>query len=470
MKKIAICFILVTIFNVTGCNNKKYTQDYDNTEVNSEISTQFPNFTFDNNEGQYYMSYGTAAAENGYYYVTRPELSSENMEFIYYYDMTSQTSVPLCSNLQCKHNDSSCDAFVSDDKCLGGMIWYHSGRIYMIERTQEKDSLVSYDKEGRNKENECVLSDGKEILGFKGGISGAACMSGDYLYFVLSDLDSATDGHCEVKVYRKKLKDNSKAEELEKSMINTDQGGSNSFNFRPIDDKVYIFTIQDSAYTIFEYDIANNRFDTLMNIKITDITEICRGKIISSKVIDREQNVYFVSSIEGEKIDKVSKRTNILNKYNTVTKENEELYVLEGSETEFVSMGSLKLSCYDGKYIYFYENTQNMTTLDSRNNIVIMNTDGSIVDKIHFDVNKEFMDKYYTKWSNLDVDINIIGGDERYLMITTSQNNIKGIEVSDENMVIINNAPKNRRIFPNTVAVFNKNQIGTGEHIWIKVK
>lgn len=487
MKKLKVFLSIIIVLLVSGCNNSKYTKDYDDVKVNSNSLQQFPEFSFDTNEGQGYMSEGSAASENGYYYITKPAMSTTPDKFIYFYDMESQTSVPLCSNLNCNHNDSGCDAYISDDKCLGENIWYYGGRIYMIERTQEKDSLVSYDKEGRNKKNECVLSVDNAYIGIKSNTTGVACVNGGYLYYELNNPEDITDGYSPVTIYRIALDGNSKAENLATFKISSNAGGS--FKFYTIGDKVYIISIQTTSltectYLLYEYNSKENNLKTLFEKDNTEITETCRGRIMfwtSKSFVDTDENLYYVSYIKGE--EEVGNNigltnyngTCILNKYNSVTKENQEIYVLEGSQTEYVGTDAITLGCCDGKYLFFYEGclalplNKNPTPLETSNNIVVMNSDGSIVDKIHFSINKEFKDKY-SLGSGMSISrINIVGGDERYLMIQTSEEAIKGIEQSDEMMALEKTGGK-ITYKSNIIAVFDKKQIGTGVYNWFKVK
>ena len=52
-----------------------------------------------------------------------------------------------------------CEAYISKNKLYWIIkIWYHNHRLYMIERTEEKDMLVSYDKTMRDKKEEKTLS------------------------------------------------------------------------------------------------------------------------------------------------------------------------------------------------------------------------------------------------------------------------------------------------------------------------
>lgn len=63
MKRLKIFLSIIIVFLVWGCDNSKYTKDYDDVNVNGSTLQQFPEFKFNNNEGQGYMSEGSAASE-----------------------------------------------------------------------------------------------------------------------------------------------------------------------------------------------------------------------------------------------------------------------------------------------------------------------------------------------------------------------------------------------------------------------
>jgi len=481
--KILFIIIIIIMSNVLiGCNNSKYTEDYKNIEVNSSILAQFPGFTFNNNEGQYYMSGNSAAAENGYYFITQNASDSGTNNFIYFYDMTSQTSVPLCSKLNCQHNDTSCDAYISDEKCFAKMIWYYGGRLYMIERSSEKDILVSYDSEGRNKKEERTLSDANSIVGSQSSGNGAACLSGGYFYYILYNSKKSDNN---MMLNRINLS-NGKVEGLG-TFTMSEKAGIKCY---PINGKIYIFTIEYSSsgniYKILQFNSEDNSFDTAVEFKVAESSGKCRGEIINwciENAIDNEGNVYYLSWIKGKEINGIGYNgTYIMNQYNPSTKENKELYILEGSETHLVGPDVLSIGGYDGQYIYLYESVmvpdkKAETPLEDSNNIVVMKTDGSIVDKFHLFISKEITDKYYKSYrtSALNIKINIFGGDERYLMISTNRYNIQGMEFSDKLTLSMLNWQKNATakkltVSPEVVAVIDKNQIGTGSFTLIKVK
>ena len=137
MKKILLIMMTVTTALVmTACSGKT------NSQTSSE-DYKYSSYVYDDNAPQYYMSDNAAASETGYYYIAGAPVNNNRNSYIYYYDMVKDMTIPLCSKMDCDHMTEECEAYMSKDACLGNKIWYHNQRLYMIERTTEKDILVS---------------------------------------------------------------------------------------------------------------------------------------------------------------------------------------------------------------------------------------------------------------------------------------------------------------------------------------
>ena len=145
LKKAVLAILIAGIAVLTACSNNKTVKNDDNVYKYSDYEYK--------DEAQFYMKKNAAAAEKGYYYLAKSPVSSEEYKFMFYYDMVNANSVALCSNVNCTHDNAECEAYLSDEECLGSTIWYYGGRIYMIEKTKEKDILVSYDKTLRDKKS-----------------------------------------------------------------------------------------------------------------------------------------------------------------------------------------------------------------------------------------------------------------------------------------------------------------------------
>ena len=150
MKKAVLAILIAGMAVLTACSNNNTVKKDDNVYKYSDYEYK--------DEAQFYMKKNAAAAEKGYYYLSNSPVSGENYKFMYYYDMINNNSVALCSKVDCAHDDAECEAYLSDYERLGSAVWYYDGRIYMIEKTKEKDILVSYDKTLRDKKTEKTLS------------------------------------------------------------------------------------------------------------------------------------------------------------------------------------------------------------------------------------------------------------------------------------------------------------------------
>ena len=177
LKKAVLAILIAGMAVLTACSNNKTVKNDDNVYKYSDYEYK--------DEAQFYMKKNAAAAEKGYYYLAKSPVSSEEYKFMFYYDMVNANSVALCSNVNCTHDNAECEAYLSDEECLGSTIWYYGGRIYMIEKTKEKDILVSYDKTLRDKKSEKTLStEGMSLSSAWGDIKYADIVNG-YMYYLL---------------------------------------------------------------------------------------------------------------------------------------------------------------------------------------------------------------------------------------------------------------------------------------------
>lgn len=164
-KSIAVVFFwLFLLVMVAGCSKK--VQDKVESSKDSEGNLNYANgVTLGGQESmdisQSYFStsnHNVAKGENGYYFM------DATANYIYYYDIDSGESIPLCGKAECKHNDASCDAYVgTTGSHILNKIYYYDGYLYLIaidngtailERrnvdgsdAQQLGALCSYDEE-----------------------------------------------------------------------------------------------------------------------------------------------------------------------------------------------------------------------------------------------------------------------------------------------------------------------------------
>ena len=447
MKKILLIMMTVTTALVmTACSGKT------NRQTSSE-DYKYSSYVYDDNEAQFYMSENAAASETGYYYITgAPVNKNYNNKYIYYYDMIKDMTIPLCSKVDCDHRTDECEAYISQNICVGSKIWYHNERLYMIEKTEEKDILVSYDKTMRDKKEEKTLS----INGLSvNKNSKNACITNGKLYYELSGDNSLFI--CAVSL-------NSDEQAYVVKEYVSEYNYYERVSLYPIEDKIYVnwlsgVSADKSLYYIEQIDISTDKVSRLcdMNEKYPEIS----STIInwnSETYFDKDGNLYFTC---------VDKDNYMVKKLNISTGDIKDLYVQELQHEK--DYGYVHLKNYDGNYIYIYKGVNLMALsgkpLDEQfkkydNYIYILDTDGNIKDTVILNNTDE-------KVSG-NISAEFYGGDERCLLIGFSTHDIKGLELSEEEqnlrIKLEDEVFKNKKGFVdvNVSAILDKSQIGSG--------
>lgn len=445
-KKILIIITVVTMLGISACGDKQSNQS----TVTDDY--RYSSYTYDDNAPQYYMAGSAAASETGYYYIDgAPVINNSNM-YIYYYDMIKDMTIPLCSKVDCDHRTDECEAYISQNICVGSKIWYHNERLYMIEKTEEKDILVSYDKTMRDKKEEKTLS----INGLSvNKNSKNACITNGKLYYELSGDNSLFI--CAVSL-------NSDEQAYVVKEYVSEYNYYERVSLYPIEDKIYVnwlsgVSADKSLYYIEQIDISTDNVSRLcdMNEKYPEIS----STIInwnSETYFDKDGNLYFTC---------VDKDNYMVKKLNVSTGDIKDLYVQELQHEK--DYGYVHLKNYDGNYIYIYKGVNLMALsgkpLDEQfkkydNYIYILDTDGNIKDTVILNNTDE-------KVSG-NISAEFYGGDERCLLIGFSTHDIKGLELSEEEqnlrIKLEDEVFKNKKGFVdvNVSAILDKSQIGSG--------
>ena len=447
MKKIILIIMaVVTMLGISACGDKQSNQS----TVTDDY--RYSSYTYDDNAPQYYMAGSAAASETGYYYIDgAPVINNSNM-YIYYYDMIKDMTIPLCSKVDCDHRTDECEAYISQNICVGSKIWYHNQRLYMIEKTEEKDILVSYDKTMRDKKEEKTLS----INGLSvNKNSKNACITNGKLYYELSGDNSLFI--CAVSL-------NSDEQAYVVKEYVSEYNYYERVSLYPIEDKIYVnwlsgVSADKSIYYIEQIDISTDKVSRLcdMNEKYPEIS----STIInwnSETYFDKDGNLYFTC---------VDKDNYMVKKLNISTGDIKDLYVQELQHEK--DYGYVHLKNYDGNYIYIYKGVNLMALsgkpLDEQfkkydNYIYILDTDGNIKDTVILNNTDE-------KVSG-NISAEFYGGDERCLLIGFSTHDIKGLELSEEEqnlrIKLEDEVFKNKIGFVdvNVSAILDKSQIGSG--------
>lgn len=455
LKAILLCAVLI-FAGISGCGGK------DNGAASADY--EYSDYVFDNDEAQYYMSNNAAAAETGYYYIANAPVYTTSYNFLYYFDMVNKNSMPLCAKLNCEHDDENCDAYLSAEECLSSNIWYYNQRIYMIERSDEKDRLVSYNKTGRDKKNVADLSvDGRSVIQSQD----RACVSHGKLYYMLAGEKSqflyevpltGTDTPRLIKEYTSEY-------EIRETLT-----------LYAIEDRVYItlvsgITSDTNNYIIECLDISDGE-----PVRMFDY--MADGASISGEIdgweiqacYDAEGNFYFTS---------ISDEAYFVNKLNLETKENTEIYRIDISEDTGSREDYIDLCGFDGKYLYVYESVdfsvkENRQNYELGNYLYIIDTEGKLADTIMLTKNTEYAEENNVSTNSPGVSVSLKGGDSRYMLVTFRDYCVRGIEMSQEDI------DKYKEEYTKGISqmkmpdvcvagVLDKKQIGTGEFEWINI-
>ena len=447
MKKIILIIMaVVTMLGISACGDKQSNQS----TVTDDY--RYSSYTYDDNAPQYYMAGSAATSETGYYYIDGASVSNNSNMYIYYYDMIKDMTIPLCSKVDCDHRTDECEAYISQNICVGSKIWYHNQRLYMIEKTEEKDILVSYDKTMRDKKEEKTLS----IHGLSvNKNSKNACITNGKLYYELSGDNSLFI--CAVSL-------NSDEQAYVVKEYVSEYNYYERISLYPIEDKIYVnwlsgVSADKSLYYIEQIDISTDKVSRLcdMNEKYPEIS----STIInwnSETYFDKDGNLYFTC---------VDKDNYMVKKLNVSTGDIKDLYVQELQHEK--DYGYVHLKNYDGNYIYIYKGVNLMALsgkpLDEQfkkydNYIYILDTDGNIKDTVILNNTDE--------QASGNISAEFYGGDERCLLIGFSTHDIKGLELSEEEqnlrIKLEDEVFKNKKgvVNVNVSAILDKSQIGSG--------
>ena len=448
MKKIFLIMMTVTTALVmTACSGKV-------TNQTSSEDYKYSSYVYDDNAPQYYMSDNAAASETGYYYIAGAPVNNNRNSYIYYYDMVKDMTIPLCSKIDCDHRTEECEAYMSKDACLGNKIWYHNQRLYMIERTEEKDILVSYDKTMRDKKEEKTLS----INGMSVNSNPYnACIINGKLYYELS-----ADGS----MYICAVSLNSDEQAYIVKQYISEYHYHERLTLYPMEDKIYINWLSGISASEYMYYIEQINTSTDEVIRLCNMNE--KYPEIASTILytdwcvqtryDNEGNIY-LACVDDNKY--------IVRRLNISTGDIKDIYSQEMQHEKDYRYVSLKN--YDGKYLYIYKNV-NGEALDGKsieeklkkydNNIYILDTDGNVKDTVTLNGTDD------TASGNISGEF--YGGDDRCLLIVFSTYGIKGLELSEEKTALraelIEERRKNKKGSPvvSVSAILDKSQIGSG--------
>lgn len=374
----------------------------------------------------------TAFSEKGYYYLVNG--------ILYFCDINSDTGIPVCSKMECSHNSSSCDAYAFDNldydpynlsgvsvTCLGNMIWYHAGNIYMIKREESGDYLMQYDSDFTNEVRLLTLADKGAVLGMPSkNTENTALLYDGYIYYFsvkpvyAGDLvDYTTSVYCN----RVKLEKNAAVETLGTFDMAIDYalwGASSCGEICAGNQMVYFVAggIQRQLsetdpvqYRICSYNCNNNSFSTVLN-KNADSPEDVFG-----------ENTGRVVNVAGDIVCADDEN----NLYIAADKRIVRISALGQTETVYSNAAAQKMSSliWDGAYVYLYEKCI------GSGNIVRIDKQGNVKEKYPVTVNAEFCEEHQIR-GTLDIELIICGVDSQNVIIRTESNYVKGLECAKQ--------------------------------------
>ena len=264
-KKLMYALIIIaSIVFMAGCddtklNNQKEVTSASNINEASDNDADIQNIV-EIKKTSTYNSYDFIPSNAGNFVFSDKGFYMISEDFIYFYDNKTKLCKPLCQNISCNHNDENCNAYINNDSyyditdmgetridCLGNMMWYDVGNIYMIMRDITGDYLVCYDEQLTNKRILTKLTDDKTRVGSTdlSGIESAIYYSG-YLYYMtitIENMENVADKDYMVPMYcnRIELKKDAVPKTLGIMEIPLDTGvfGVGYGCVKQIDNKVY---------------------------------------------------------------------------------------------------------------------------------------------------------------------------------------------------------------------------------------
>lgn len=422
-KAMAILLLIMIILSMTSCS--KFNQ---NDTIQTNIvkgNRNIAKYIIDDykleagNDDQIYFKILTniVAADNGYYFY-----DLYNEDYLYFFDKSSKTTVPLCSRANCMHTDENCDAYIKNIRGYNGL-WYYENYLYLIGNISDTLCLYKISKDGSKHEKCCDL----EYLGSSYSYSMLLTIHRGYAYYSLNT------GKNETELKRIELKENAKAETIykcsgSKSKIEEIKGYGEGVFFVKAD-----YKNSESTYTLFYYSITDNC------IVETDFYDFqCNFAVAEDCILYSDSNHVM--------------------KYNTIT-----------DETTVFLDGELSVISYDGKYVYL-DNTPHLLKEVYKNN------DSSINSSINpwdlYDKSKRTIKIMDLSGNIIDVlNINNDGfnnfGDEDYIIMDMQEPKEPSADyVIQGESGVLEMENNTRSIW----LAYDKSQIGTDSDDWIVLK
>lgn len=466
MKGLITILIMAMLFVTSGCGTGA---DYSSEEITTEAISQnqqneqeeVPRIDYNFDKNPYYQkdNHNVVVAEDGYYFVRNTTSSGmmdnftsnhygsifshsdvknaknesdERGKIIYYYDINTQKVTPLCSKINCGHNSEECEAYFGDVPDEGFV--YYNKHLYM--RTYDETAglrLVSYDKNGKNKKEECVISADPEYQPCVGN-NNDVCILNDKVYsWAKKNTIIGSDAGYEIVLYKTDIK-SGKTDVLlnyDETLLQYKATRSYTCDIQVANNELYAkictYDEKEDMYTfvLYKIDEQSGKLTELLKTKAPrDCNKRSDGDsyaYMRGFAVDTTGNVFFVDELSADGLKKKVK----LCRYN----------IAAGDIKDVYDMGvliSYCVMCDDDK---IYLDTQDN---DTTGKLVILDKEGNHI------YSKEF-----SRYGRL------LGLDDRYVVVSLMGGNDFKDDPQDSGWTECYR-----------YAILQKDTIGTGNEKW----
>ncbi len=470
--------LVLAVSMLAGCGRK--TNGTDAAKIQSERAVQ--------KVGDLTGCSYTADTQDGFYYVIN--------DILYFYDYESGLNTPMCSRVECAHNDETCDAYANcihawnnDDLtavCEGRKVIYDLGYIYMIERTEDDESILyQYDSGFGNKKKIVKLAgvEGDVRTKLQGASSLAVADGYIYYYAAVYSEDVASNGNLvEYQCRRASLSSGSEPEVFDKfdypydySMAKGDNEGKGVFAsgeyiyYVAVGSQRWYTTENQVQANIGRYNTADGSYERLYSYVGNDRQAILGAdagymnyvSMANYMCMDNDGNMYIMTSSEdmGE--------TDKIVKYNPISGESSIIY--HKTRNELISPAT------DGEYLYFWD------TDDDESVYVATNLDGTVVGEMKLRYRQDFLDKFEThkkmfpdstavKAYISDTDEKVYGVSGKYIVLAFGYTDdmFEGITMGSNALDLYLDGDMGIKDFYMAVALIDKEKLVNGEDVYVE--
>lgn len=436
MKYIKILpIILILVLAVTGCS-KNYEIDEGAEPEETIKEALFPDYNYDNNKAQLLSVANSAISESGYYLVINGVL--------YYYDISTDVCATCCYDANCNHSDEKCAAYFhsitynrnidshkSVEECYGDAVFYYDDKIYMIESNKHEEYYLNqYNSKFGDKTRVAVIGDNKnkDITTYLENCQAFKVKDGYLYYTSYSFYPDRIGKERPVKVthncMRIKLAKDSEPEKLGEFEALPYGGFAEPDGFKILFDENSVYYISGgeetsfikvSDYRIARYNTDNGDFEVVFEYSGDDGWGAFGSGIPAPDGIDRnccmdkDSNLYFLSE----------NRKQIM-QYSVSSKTGKCFYS---------SANTIHSIAMNGEYIFISE------CAPRESKIIVLNNVGEVIQSMVFEYDEDYVNiqKSHNNSNLPSVPVSILGVDDRYIVLTTKERGLKGLDGNYKN-------------------------------------